>query len=52
MTTRAADAESFVAEDVVPYGQKIKTAAKKAVVEASTMKRLNAPFPTAPQGNA
>ena len=34
------------------YGQKIKTAAKMAVVQASTMKQLSAPFPTAPHGSA
>jgi hypothetical protein len=35
-----------------PYGQKIKTAAKMAVVQASTIKQLNAPFRTAPHGSA
>jgi len=35
-----------------PYGQKTKTAAKMAVVQASTMKQLSAPFPTAPHGSA
>ncbi len=36
----------------MPYGQKIKTAAKMAVVQASTMKQLNAPFRTAPHCSA
>jgi 2,4-dienoyl-CoA reductase-like NADH-dependent reductase (Old Yellow Enzyme family) len=35
-----------------PYGQKIKTAAKMTVVQASTMEQLSAPFPTAPHGSA
>jgi hypothetical protein len=48
MTTRAADAEGFVTEDLIAYGQKIKTVAKMAVVQAPTMKQLSAPFPTAP----
>ena len=34
------------------YGQKIKTAAKMTVVQASTMEQLSAPFPTAPHGSA
>jgi hypothetical protein len=34
------------------YGQKTKTAAKMAVVQASTMKQLSAPFPKAPHGSA
>jgi hypothetical protein len=38
--------------DRLPYGQKIKTAAKMAVVQASTIKQLNAPFRTAPHGSA
>ena len=33
------------------YGQKIKTAAKMTVVQASTMEQLSAPFPTAPVGS-
>jgi hypothetical protein len=37
---------------LIPYGQKIKTAAKMAVVQASTIKQLNAPFRTAPHGSA
>jgi hypothetical protein len=37
---------------VIPYGQKINTAAKMEVVQASTMKQLNAPFRTAPHGSA
>ena len=48
MTTRAADAEGFVTEDLIAYDQKIKTVAKMAVVQAPTMKQLSAPFPTAP----
>ena len=36
----------------VSYGQKIKTAAKMTVVQASTMEQLSAPFPTAPHGSA
>ncbi len=36
----------------LPYGQKIKTAAKMAVAQASTMKQLSAPFSTAPHGSA
>jgi 2,4-dienoyl-CoA reductase-like NADH-dependent reductase (Old Yellow Enzyme family) len=48
MTTRAADAEGFVTEDLIAYGQKIKTVAKMAVVQVPTMKQLSAPFPTAP----
>jgi hypothetical protein len=32
----------------MPYGQKIKTVAKMAVVQAPTMKQLSPPFPTAP----
>ena len=36
----------------LPYGQKIKTAAKMTVVQASTMEQLSAPFPTAPHGSA
>src|SRR5450755_3157876 len=35
-----------------PYGQKIKTAAKMTVVQASTMEQLSAPFRTAPHGSA
>jgi hypothetical protein len=34
------------------YGQKIKTAAKMTVVQASTMEQLSAPFRTAPHGSA
>ena len=37
---------------LLAYGQKIKTAAKMAVVQASTIKQLNAPFRTAPHGSA
>jgi hypothetical protein len=36
----------------IPYGQKIKTAAKMTVVQAFTMEQLSAPFPTAPHGSA
>jgi hypothetical protein len=36
----------------IPYGQKIKTAAKMTVVQASTMEQLSAPFRTAPHGSA
>jgi len=35
-----------------PYGQKIKTAAKMTVVQASTMEQLSAAFPTAPHGSS
>jgi 2-keto-3-deoxy-L-fuconate dehydrogenase len=38
--------------NVKSYGQKIKTAAKMTVVQASTMEQLSAPFPTAPHGSA
>src|ERR1035441_8534352 len=37
---------------LLSYGQKIKTAAKMTVVQASTMEQLSAPFPTAPHGSA
>src|SRR5450759_2706467 len=37
---------------VTAYGQKTKTAAKMAVVQASTMKQLSVPFPKAPHGSA
>ena len=37
---------------LLAYGQKIKTAAKMTVVQASTMEQLSAPFPTAPHGSA
>jgi succinyl-CoA synthetase beta subunit len=46
------DAKELLAEGGIPYGQKIKTAAKMEVVQASTMKQLNAPFRTAPHGSA
>jgi hypothetical protein len=39
-------------EAQMAYGQKTKTAAKMAVVQASTMKQLSAPFPKAPHGSA
>ena len=48
MRSVAADAEGFVTEDLIAYGQKIKTVAKMVVVQAPTMKQLSAPFPTAP----
>jgi hypothetical protein len=43
---------SRVSRDFHPYGQKIKTATKMTVVQASTMEQLSAPFPTVPHGSA
>jgi DNA-directed RNA polymerase sigma subunit (sigma70/sigma32) len=51
-TNRGLQFLDLIQEGNIAYGQKIKTAAKMAVVQASTMKQLNAPFRTAPHGSA